>query len=194
MNSSDKSIAFDVVDFYPEFGMTSGADGKTVAFSKSEKLKNPAIKIRYKDFLSKMKHDYLFMGQRSSIHDDGSRPWFVRFHKAVKTGDSYQLQCELFKRESKPVTGVSIQYDPGTNFVWVGCTLMMIGMAFSFFMERKQIWVKVEGNGKVLVAGKATKFPALFKEEFSSFSKKLGIEVKEFKDKEEVQNNKGDSN
>jgi cytochrome c biogenesis protein len=172
----DKSIAFDVIDFYPEFGMAKGVDGKTVAFSKSKELKNPAMKVKYGDSSADMKHDYIFMGQESSIHDDGMRPWFVRFKDAVKTNDEFELHCELYKREAKPVTGVSIQYDPGTDFVWIGCTLMMIGMGLSFFMERKQIWILSESkSGPINVAGVATKFPALFKDEFDSVCKNLGI-------------------
>ena len=51
----------------------------------------------------------------------------------------------------------------------------------SFFMELKQIWIKVGNDGKVFAVARAAKFPALFRDEFLSFCEKSELKIRKVK-------------
>lgn len=53
-------------------------------------------------------------------------------------------------------TGLQVAKDPGVWTVWLGCTLMMVGIYIAFFMSHRRIWVRVE-NGTVTIGGHASK-------------------------------------
>jgi len=58
-------------------------------------------------------------------------------------------------------TGLQVAKDPGVWVVWLGCTLMMVGVYAAFFMSHRRIWVRVE-NGMVTVGGSASKNQGAF--------------------------------
>ena len=177
-------IEIEIIDFYRDFSIRTGADGKPEAFSKSETFGNVALKVRLGRDKGTDNHVYLFTGPPHSIHDNPDRKWFIKFREVrnTDTADSdgeLSFVCEIFKRESLPVTGVSISSDPGTVFVWLGCFFMMCGMGLSFYIEKKQIWIDVTDDGTVSVAGKSSRFPALFSSEFTEMCKALEISHEE---------------
>jgi len=53
-------------------------------------------------------------------------------------------------------TGLQVAKDPGVWTVWLGCTLMMVGIYVAFFMSHRRIWVRVE-NGTITIGGNASK-------------------------------------
>ncbi|MDD2733660.1 MAG: cytochrome c biogenesis protein ResB [Desulfuromonadaceae bacterium] len=53
-------------------------------------------------------------------------------------------------------TGLQVAKDPGVWTVWLGCTLMMVGIYIAFFMSHRRIWVRVQ-NGTVTVGGNSSK-------------------------------------
>ena len=63
--------------------------------------------------------------------------------------------------DSKFFTGLQVAKDPGVWVVWLGCTLMVIGICIAFFMSHKRIWIRIIGN-RVVMAGSASKNPTGF--------------------------------
>ncbi|MBT0663086.1 cytochrome c biogenesis protein ResB [Geobacter pelophilus] len=53
-------------------------------------------------------------------------------------------------------TGLQVAKDPGVWTVWLGCTLMMVGIYIAFFMSHRRVWVRVQ-NGTVTVGGNSSK-------------------------------------
>jgi cytochrome c biogenesis protein len=53
-------------------------------------------------------------------------------------------------------TGLQVAKDPGVWVVWLGCTLMMVGIYIAFFMSHRRIWVRVE-SGSITIGGNASK-------------------------------------
>jgi cytochrome c biogenesis protein len=52
-------------------------------------------------------------------------------------------------------TGLTVARDPGANFVWVGSTLLVIGLFLVFFFPHRRIWVRVRkatGGTEILCA------------------------------------------
>jgi len=69
-------------------------------------------------------------------------------------------------------TGLQVAKDPGVWVVWLGCTLMVIGIGVAFFMSHKRIWVVVS-KGHAHIYGNASKNQAGFQIQFEEISEKF---------------------
>lgn len=66
-------------------------------------------------------------------------------------------QVENFKVTANGIrtvnyTGLSVRRDPGVPIVWLGCTLMVIGIFLSFMLQHRKIWVVLKQAGNTVVA------------------------------------------
>ncbi len=76
----------------------------------------------------------------------------------------------LFSAKQMYATGLQVAKDPGVWFVYAGCSLMLIGLYFAFFLSHQRIWlfIKDEGNEtSILLAGSANKNKTTFEKKFS---------------------------
>jgi len=73
---------------------------------------------------------------------------------------------------AKQYTGLQVAKDPGVWIVWLGCTLMIVGICIAFFMSHKRIWVIVS-KGHVRMYGNASKNQAAFLMQFEDISEKF---------------------
>ena len=56
---------------------------------------------------------------------------------------------------TRQFTGLIVARDPGANFVWVGSTLLVIGLFLVFFFPHRRVWVRVRktsGGSEILCA------------------------------------------
>jgi len=74
--------------------------------------------------------------------------------------------------DEKFFTGLQVAKDPGVWVVWIGCSIMVIGICMAFFMSHKRVWVRV-GHGRVAIGGTASKNPAGFQLHFDGLVDKL---------------------
>jgi cytochrome c biogenesis protein len=92
-----------------------------------------------------------------------SRPDFDRQRK-----DRYQFSFGGLTQAF--YTGLQVAKDPGVNIVWVGCTLMVIGLLIAFFMSHQRLWVRLspaaDGRVDVVLAGSASKNRLAFEKKF----------------------------
>jgi cytochrome c biogenesis protein len=62
---------------------------------------------------------------------------------------------------SVPYSGLQVKYDPGVWFIWVGCTLMVIGFFIAFYFAHRKVWVRLspteQGRTRVELAGGTNK-------------------------------------
>jgi cytochrome c biogenesis protein len=75
--------------------------------------------------------------------------------------------------EEKSYTGLQVAKDPGVWVVWLGCTMMVIGICMAFFLSHKRIWIRV-AHKKVTMGGSANKNPAGFQLIFDDLVEKAG--------------------
>jgi cytochrome c biogenesis protein len=73
---------------------------------------------------------------------------------------------------AKQYTGLQVAKDPGVWVVWLGCTLMVIGICIAFFMSHKRIWVVVS-KGHAHIYGNASKNQAAFQMQFEDIAEKF---------------------
>jgi len=69
-------------------------------------------------------------------------------------------------------TGLQVAKDPGVEVVWVGCTLMCIGLVIAFFMSHKRVWIVVS-RGHARMYGNASKNHAAFSMQFDELADKF---------------------
>ena len=81
-----------------------------------------------------------------------------------------------FKSEQVYATGLQIAKDPGVWPVYIGCTMMLLGLIVAFFLSHKRVWVyikEVEGETRLLAAGSANKNKGAFENMFDTLAEKL---------------------
>ena len=58
-------------------------------------------------------------------------------------------------------SGFQVSFHPGTNIIWAGSALLVLGMALAFYTVHRKVWVRIEGN-----TAKIAFYSHKFKEEF----------------------------
>ena len=56
---------------------------------------------------------------------------------------------------TRQYTGLNVARDPGANFVWVGSTLLVLGLILVFFFPHRRVWVRIRrtsGGSEILCA------------------------------------------
>ncbi len=73
-------------------------------------------------------------------------------------------------------TGLQVVKDPGVWTVYIGCTLMLLGLLVAFFLSHRRLWVYIDsdnGTTRVLLAGVANKNKAGFENNFEALAESL---------------------
>ncbi len=138
-----------IISFVPDFTVS---DGRIIP--RSEEMINPAVYI-----LAKNKGKELFSG------------WiFANYPQySVKTGNYHFKFKDYWGWQ---YTGLQVAYDPGVDVVWLGCSLMVIGLLISFFHSHRRIWARVQEK-KVVLAGTAHKNRTAFETQMNQLVKLL---------------------
>ena len=147
-----------VMDFVADFGFNS-ADKKV--FSKTVEHENPAIKLA--------------IWEGDAVE---AKPWIFYHYPDLFEIKGSQYNFELVGYRPKQFTGLQITRDPGVNIVWVGSTLIVVGITLSSFIYHRRLWVKVvpaddPGRAVVHIGGNTHKNQIDFKKEFRKLTERL---------------------
>jgi cytochrome c biogenesis protein len=87
-------------------------------------------------------------------------------------------QIKVLRTDKAYYTGLQVKKDPGIWFVWIGFSLMVIGIGLTFYSSHTKIWVCVESNKKdtgviVTVAGRSSRNAPGFTERFDELCRNL---------------------
>ncbi len=78
-------------------------------------------------------------------------------------------------------TGLQVTKDPGVWYVYIGCTLMLLGLMVAFFLSHRRIWVYIKQEGdttSVLLSGNANKNRPTFEKNFDAVTRSLDEKIK----------------
>jgi cytochrome c biogenesis protein len=73
-------------------------------------------------------------------------------------------------------TGLQVNRDPGVPLVWIGFSMIVIGLFISFFHSHRRIWFRVSKDNGVInisVAGRANKNSVGMERELDQLTHKL---------------------
>jgi cytochrome c biogenesis protein len=74
--------------------------------------------------------------------------------------------------QKKMYTGLQVAKDPGVWIVWLGCTLMVVGIYGAFLMSHRRVWIRIQNNS-VTISGNTNKNQAAFEGRFEELAAKL---------------------
>lgn len=99
-------------------------------------------------------------------------PDFARIHSNVETDLSFEFKD--FKADQ--YSGIQIAKDPGVNFIWLGCAILMIGLIIAFYWPTREIKVilaESQEKTEVFTGGIAKKNKEAFQSEFEKIMTSL---------------------
>jgi len=146
-----ENIHISVMHFIPDFIIND----RNEITSRSLQPNNPAAFIEGWEEEEKIMSSWIF----------SKFPDFARIHSEKETDLSFELKN--FKADQLSV--IEAAKDPGVNFVWVGCTFLMIGLALAFYWPTREIKVILEedhGKTEVIAGGIASKNKEALQSEF----------------------------
>ncbi len=154
----DLGLKLTVTDFVADFGFNS-AEKKV--YSKTVDHENPAIKLA------------IWEGDSVQV-----KPWIFYHYPDLFEIKSSRYNFELVGYQPKQFTGLQISKDPGVIIVWIGSTMIVVGMTLSSIIYHRRLWVKVvpktDGTGvTVHVGGSSHKNQIDFKKEFRKVEERI---------------------
>jgi len=153
-----ENIHISVMRFIPDFIIND----RNEVTSRSIQPNNPAALIEGWEGEEKIMSGWIF----------SKFPDFARIHSEKETDLSFELKN--FKADQLSV--IQAAKDPGVNFIWVGCTFLMIGLAFAFYWPTREIKVILEesqGKTEVIAGGIASKSREALQSEFEKIMTSL---------------------
>ena len=101
-----------------------------------------------------------------------STPWTLLHHHGIMATIPGEEGYEVYLTGIRNInySGISINKDPGTNIVWIGCLIMGLGCYLSFFVYHRRMWIEVapfNSGVKVKVCGMINKNQMKFDKEFA---------------------------
>lgn len=153
-----EDIEVSVLEFIPDFII--GEKGQIA--SRSLKPNNPAAFIEGWQAEEKIFSGWIF----------AKFPDFDRIHSEKETNLTFELRD--FKAGQLSI--IQASKDPGANFIWVGCTLLMIGLFFAFYWPAREIRMVMEGVGnktEITAGGIAAKSKDTFTSEFKNITESI---------------------
>jgi cytochrome c biogenesis protein len=139
--------------FVPDFVI---AEGNRVA-TRSQQPNNPAV------FLEIQRNGkVVFSGWIFAKYPD-----FSRSH----SGEEKRMSFVLEDFQATQYSGIQVTKDPGTNIIWVGCAVLMLGLFTAFYWPSRTMHFQLIPSGpvtEITAGGKSKKSQEEFHKEFQS--------------------------
>jgi cytochrome c biogenesis protein len=154
-------VTVNLMQIIPDFAL----DANQKPTSKSNQPNNPAALVEVR-------------------RADGSaqRTWLFQRYPETKMAEGLPVDLRFVDYGGLQYTGLQVVYDPGVWVIWLGCTVMVVGLYLAFFIAHRRIWIRIgetAGAAEVKIAGSANKNRDAFKSEFERFGDLVaGIEGK----------------
>jgi cytochrome c biogenesis protein len=155
-----------VTDFVADFGFSST---EKKVFSKTVEHANPAIRLAITEQQPKAK-------ARTAQADLKAQPWIFYHYPDLFEIQGSKYRFELVGYQPKKFTGLQITKDPGVNIVWIGSTMIVVGITLSSFIYHRRLWAKVIPGEKgvvVHIGGNTHKSQIDFQKEFRKLTERI---------------------
>ncbi len=98
-----------------------------------------------------------------------NRPVLLPVGSSIDVGDGYRVTA----LPPTPSTGLTYRFDPGQDWVGLGCIILVTGFVMALFFVPVKLYVKVSAEGSasaVEVAATTTKGNAIYEDEFAALT------------------------
>jgi cytochrome c biogenesis protein len=144
-----------MTDFVADFGFNS-TDKKV--YSKTAEHANPAIRLAITEGALQ------------------TSPWIFYHYPELFDIKGSKYAFELVGYQPKKFTGLQITKDPGVIIVWIGSTMIVVGITLSSFIYHRRLWAKVipnESGATVHLGGTTHKSQIDFQKEFRKLTERI---------------------
>lgn len=144
-----------MTDFVADFGFNS-TDKKV--YSKTAEHANPAIRLAITE---------------GSLQ---TSPWIFYHYPELFDIKGSKYAFELVGYQPKKFTGLQITKDPGVIIVWIGSTMIVVGITLSSFIYHRRLWAKViphDSGVTVHLGGTTHKSQIDFQKEFRKLTERI---------------------
>jgi cytochrome c biogenesis protein len=144
-----------MTDFVADFGFNS-ADKKV--YSKTAEHANPAVRLAITEGTMQ------------------TSPWIFYHYPELFDIKGSKYAFELVGYQPKKFTGLQITKDPGVIIVWIGSTMIVVGITLSSFIYHRRLWAKVipnQGGVSVHLGGTTHKSQIDFNKEFRKLTERM---------------------
>ena len=103
-------------------------------------------------------------------------PWIFYHYPDLFDIQGSRYTFELAGYQPKKFTGLQITKDPGVNIVWVGSTMIVVGITLSSFIYHRRLWAKIIPNHDgvmVHLGGNTHKSQIDFQKEFRKLTERI---------------------
>lgn len=149
-NWEGEGLEFRALRFVPDFII----DGNQVR-TRSLEPNNPAVFIEVQKGEEKISSGWIF----------AKFPDFPQMHS--KEEEEYKFEFRDIR--AAQYSGLQMAKDPGVNFIWAGCALLMAGLFLAFYWPPRDIRFILKDSGaktEIFSAGRATKNKPALESEF----------------------------
>jgi cytochrome c biogenesis protein len=150
-NWEEENLSFTALQFVPDFII----DGNQVR-TRSLVPNNPAVFIEVIRNEEKISSGWIF----------AKFPDFTQMHSEEEADYKFELK----DIQTSQYSGIQMAKDPGANYIWVGCTFLMIGLFLAFYWPTRDIrFILKESEGKteITAAGRSAKSKLALEAEFT---------------------------
>lgn len=151
----DENLQVSVARFLPDFVL----DEKREPATRSLEPNNPAALIEVWKTEENVFSGWVF----------AKFPDFSRMHGAGPA----EISFELKDIQAPQYSVIQIARDPGVPWIWVGCSVVMVGLFLAFYWPTREVRLVLEesgGKSEVTAGGVSTKNPEALRQEFSDIS------------------------
>lgn len=94
----------------------------------------------------------------------------------IKSEKEIDFTFELKDFKADQFSVIQVAKDPGVNFIWVGCSFLMIGLVLAFYWPPREIKIILkerQGKTEIIAGGIASKNREVFQSEFEKIMTSL---------------------
>jgi cytochrome c biogenesis protein len=153
----EENISFTALQFLPDFIIDGNRPG-----TRSLDPNNPAAYIQVSRGDEVISRGWIF----------SKFPDFSQMHSEKEP--EYTFEFKNFR--TSQYSGIQMAKDPGVNYIWVGCALLMLGLFMAFYWPQRDIrFILKESEGKteIIAAGRSIKSPLALETEFNRITTSL---------------------
>jgi len=146
-----ENLTFTALQFLPDF-IIDGNQPRTRSLDPN----NPAVFIQVFRGEDNISSGWIF----------AKFPDFSQMHSATETDYKFELK----DIQSAQYSGIQMSKDPGVNFIWIGCTFLMIGLFMAFYWPTRDIRFilkETEDKTEIISAGRSAKSILALESEFT---------------------------
>ncbi|UCE41572.1 MAG: cytochrome c biogenesis protein ResB [Candidatus Aminicenantes bacterium] len=146
----EENLEFKALQFLPDF-IIDGNQPRTRSLNPN----NPAVFIEVYRGEDKISSGWIF----------AKFPDFSQMHSEEEADYKFEFK----DIQTSQYSGIQMAKDPGVNYIWVGCTLLMIGLFLAFYWPPRDIrliLMEKEGKTEIISAGRSAKSKLALESEF----------------------------